>query len=209
MTETTKSAGTSLPRVQPVIPAWRKEPFDDPDWLFDMKYDGYRALCDIEQRRNRLISRNNNVMSRFDALAGQVAAALNIDDAILDGKVIAADETGRPVFIDLLRGTPSPCYVAFDLLWLNWCRPAVSAAQRAPAAAADHSAEGLADRLRGAVRRGQGWELFELICTNDLEGIVAKRFADSYDPRVRWLKIKNRDYSQKEGRGDLFNGPRR
>jgi bifunctional non-homologous end joining protein LigD len=56
---------------------------------------------------------------------------------------------------------------------------------------------------------GRGCELFELICTNDLEGIVAKRFADSNDPRVRWLKIKNRDYSQKEGRGDLFNGPRR
>jgi hypothetical protein len=45
------------------------------------------------------------------------------------------------------------------------------------------------------------------MCSNDLEGIVAKRLADSYDPRVRWLKIKNPDYSQKEGRGDLFNGP--
>jgi len=50
-----------------------------------------------------------------------VAAALNIDDAILDGEIIAADETGRPVFLDLdlLRGTRSPCYIAFDLLWLN------------------------------------------------------------------------------------------
>ena len=46
--------------------------------------------------------------------------------------------------------------------------------------------------------------MFELMCTNDLEGIVAKRLADAYDPRVRWLKIKNHDYSQKEGRGDLF-----
>jgi hypothetical protein len=38
--------------------------------------------------------------------------------------------------------------------------------------------------------------------------IVAKRLADPYDTRVRWLKIKNPEYSQKEGRGDLFNGPR-
>ena len=45
---------------------------------------------------------------------------------------------------------------------------------------------------------GRGRELFELMCTNDLEGT-----------RVRWLKIKNPDYSQNEGRGDLFNGPRR
>jgi ATP-dependent DNA ligase len=43
---------------------------------------------------------------------------------------------------------------------------------------------------------------------NDLEGIVAKRLADPYAPRVSWFKIKNPDYSQKEGRGDLFNRPR-
>ena len=43
------------------------------------------------------------------------------------------------------------------------------------------------------------------MCANDLEGIVAKRLADPYDGRVRWLKIKNPDYSQKEGRAELFN----
>ena len=43
---------------------------------------------------------------------------------------------------------------------------------------------------------------------HDLEGVVAKRLADAYDPRVRWLKIKNPDYTQKEGRGDLLNAPR-
>jgi len=50
-----------LPRVQPIAPTWRKEPFDDPDWLFEFKYDGFRALCYLEQRRNRLISRNGNI----------------------------------------------------------------------------------------------------------------------------------------------------
>jgi len=52
---------------------------------------------------------------------------------------------------------------------------------------------------------GRGRELFELMCTNDLEGIVAKRLADPYDTSVWWLKIKNPDYSQKEGRTELFN----
>jgi len=57
---------------------------------------------------------------------------------------------------------------------------------------------------------GRGCELFDLMCSNDLKSIVAKRLADPYDPRVtRWLKIKNRDYSQKEGRDDMFNRPRR
>ena len=49
----------------------------------------------------------------------------------------------------------------------------------------------------------------ELMCANDLEGIVAKRLDDPYNPRVTWLKIKNPTYSQAEGRGDLFNGPPR
>ncbi len=43
---------------------------------------------------------------------------------------------------------------------------------------------------------------------NDLEGIVAKRLDDPYDPRVKWFKIKKLNYTQKEGRGDLFNRPR-
>jgi DNA ligase-1 len=54
---------------------------------------------------------------------------------------------------------------------------------------------------------GRGRELFELMRANDLEGIVAKRLADPYAPRTRWLKIKNRDYSQAEGRAELFNRP--
>ena len=52
---------------------------------------------------------------------------------------------------------------------------------------------------------GRGRELFELMRTHDLEGIVAKRLCDTYGPRTRWLKIKNRDYTQAEGRGELFN----
>jgi hypothetical protein len=53
---------------------------------------------------------------------------------------------------------------------------------------------------------GRGRELFELMCANDLEGIVAKRLADPYGGRVRWLKIKNPDYSQKEGRATCSTG---
>jgi len=43
------------------------------------------------------------------------------------------------------------------------------------------------------------------MCKNDLEGVVAKRLTDPYEPSVQWLKIKNSDYTHKEGRGDLFN----
>ena len=199
----------TLPRVQPIPPTWHKEPFDDPDWLFDFKYDGFRAICYLEHRRNRLISHNNNVMTRFEALAGEVAAALNIDEAILDGEIITADETGRPVFLDLLRGTRRPCYIAFDLLWLNGIdlrSLPLSERRRALRAILPKSSPIVSEPL--AVE-GRGRELFELMCAHDLEGIVAKRLGDPYDPRAKWLKIKNPDYSQKDGRGDLFNGERR
>src|SRR5215469_882512 len=56
---------------------------------------------------------------------------------------------------------------------------------------------------------GRGCELFDLVCARDLEGVVGKRAGDPYEPRTRWLKVKNRDYSQAEGRGDLFNGRQR
>src|SRR4051794_38914256 len=93
----------SLPRVQPIIPTWRKAPFDDPDWLFEFKYDGFRALCYLEHRRCRFISRRGNIFERFSAMCKQVSAELVIDEAILDGEVITTDETGRPQFYDLLR----------------------------------------------------------------------------------------------------------
>ena len=55
----------------------------------------------------------------------------------------------------------------------------------------------------------RGCELFDRMCSNDLEGVVAKSLSDPYNSRVRWLKIKNRRYSQAEGRADLFCRPPR
>ena len=194
-----------LPRVQPIAPVRAKAPFDDPGWLFDLKYDGFRALAYLAQGSGRLISRNGNLMSRFAGLGDRIAASLEVTDAILDGEVIAADETGRPQFYDLLRATRAPAYVAFDLLWLN---------------GADLRSLPLIQRRRqlqnilptgpavisGALSAtGTGHRLFELMCAHDLEGIVAKRLKDPYGSRVRWLKIKNPSYSQKEGRRELFD----
>jgi len=197
--------GVPLPRVQPIIPTRRKEPFDHPEWLFDFKYDGFRALCYIEQGRCRVISRNGNVLSRFEALGDQVSRLLDVDEAVIDGEVIVADETGRPQFYELLRVPRSASYVAFDILWLNG-----TDLRALPLTERRKSLQGIVSKGSPIVSEalsvaGRGRELFELMRTNDLEGIVAKRLADPYDTRVRWLKIKNPDYSQKEGRAELFN----
>ena len=105
-----------LHRVQPIAPVRRPEPFDDPKWIFDLKYDGFRGMCYIAQGCCRMISRNGNLMSRFARLGDNIAASLDVGDAILDGEVIAADETGRPQFYDLLRDMRAPAYVAFDVI---------------------------------------------------------------------------------------------
>ena len=100
-----------VPRIQPIAPVPTKQPFDDSEWLFDFKYDGFRALCYLEQGRCRLISRKANVRSRVAGLGEKIAASLVVDDAILDAEVIARDETGRPQFYDLLRNARLPAYV--------------------------------------------------------------------------------------------------
>jgi bifunctional non-homologous end joining protein LigD len=99
--------------------------------------------------------------------------------------------------------------VAFDLLWLNDTdlRPLPLKERR-------HRLQGVLPAGSSALSlaltvRGRGRELFELMRAHDLEGIVAKRLNDPYNSRVRWLKIKNPDYSQKEGRGELLNRGRR
>ena len=197
-----------LPRVQPIAPIRRPEPFDDPEWVFDLKYDGFRGICYLEQGHCRLISRNGNRMNRFAGLSDQIAASLDVDDAILDGEVIAADETGRPQFYDLLRGTRAPAYVAFDLIWLNGVdlRPLPLAERRRNLLNILPKGPAIISEPLSVV--GTGRKLFELTCTHDLEGMVAKRLKDAYGPRVRWLKIKNPDYSQNEGRRELFNRSR-
>jgi bifunctional non-homologous end joining protein LigD len=197
----------TLPRVQPIIPIRRKEPFDDPDWLFDFKYDGFRGLCYLERGR-WFMSRNSNLLDHLNALCAQVAAEIGVDDAILDGEVIVADVTGRPVFIDLLRRKRPPGYVAFDILWLNGADlrslPLGERRQRLQRILPARSPT-ISEALSVT---GRGHELYELMRAHDLEGIVAKRLADPYGPHTRWLKIKNPDYSQKEGRAELFNRAR-
>jgi bifunctional non-homologous end joining protein LigD len=169
-----------LPRVQPIAPIRRTEPFDDPAWLSDVKYDGFRALCYLEQGSCRLISRNGNPMHRFAGLGERIAASLDVDDAILDGEVIAADETGRPQFYDLLRHNRAPVYVAFDVVWLNGTdlRPLPLTERRR------HLQNILPNRSAIISEplsiRGSGHKLFELTCDHDLEGVVAKRAADEH-----------------------------
>src|SRR6266568_3176768 len=95
----------------------RAAPFDDPEWIFELKYDGFRALAVIEHGRAQLLSRNGHPFASFAELGKQIAAALPNTRAVIDGEIGSLDKRGRPQFKNLMfrRGNP-PCFFAFDLL---------------------------------------------------------------------------------------------
>ena len=78
----------TLPRIQQIRPTWRKDPFDHPDWLFDLKYDGFRALAVIQPGRTQLVSRNGNSFASFADLSEAISSHLGTDaKTVLDGEI--------------------------------------------------------------------------------------------------------------------------
>ena len=93
-----------------------------------------------------------------------------MEDAIIDGEVIAADETGRPQFYDLLRRTSRPSYIAFDLLWLDGAD-----LRSLPLRERRRCLRGILPKASALVTEslsveGKGRALFELMRAHDLEG---------------------------------------
>jgi bifunctional non-homologous end joining protein LigD len=94
------------------------EPPTGPNWLFELKYDGFRALAYVSDQV-ALVSRKNHTDRRFDRLAKEIGLTLSPHEAVLDGEIICVDVEGRPQFYDLLRTRKQAIYAAFDLLWLD------------------------------------------------------------------------------------------
>jgi bifunctional non-homologous end joining protein LigD len=95
------------------------EAFNDADWLFELKLDGFRALAYIEHGTCALVSRNGHTLRRFAALAQHLADTLPVRTAILDGEIVCLDADGRSVFNRVMCSRADPVFAAFDLLWLD------------------------------------------------------------------------------------------
>ena len=169
---------------------------EGPDWEYEIKFDGYRALGIKSASRVRLLSRNGN---DFSARFPSVTQALSKlpDDSIVDGEIVALDETGRPSFNVLQNynhaATPLQFY-AFDLLHL------------AGKNLRDRPLDDRRDLLRARVMpRMQGEVLFsetleatavEILAAvkkQGLEGVIAKRRDSRYEPGRRsgaWVKMR-------------------
>jgi bifunctional non-homologous end joining protein LigD len=191
--------------IHPMLASVTEKPFDDPNWFFEIKWDGYRAVAFIENGSVRLVSRNQNDLTpRYPELR-VLASQVNAKNAILDGEVVVLDEQGRPSFSLMQQRTgirahgrqAAPnrelpiLYYAFDLLYLDgYDLRRVTLEERKRV---------LQEVLKtGEVVRfsdhypGQGIALFELAKQKGLEGILAKKRNSCYEERRtgEWLKIK-------------------
>ena len=78
-------------------------PFDHPDWIFEPKLDGFRALAYVENGAARLVSRKQNVYRSFPALTAAIGKSLPVRGAIVDGEIVHLGPDGAPLFYDLMR----------------------------------------------------------------------------------------------------------
>ena len=193
-------------KFEPMRLIRRPEPFDHPEWIFELKLDGFRALAYLENGGGYFISRNGNTFASFRNLAAEVAANFRGADGVVDGEIVSLDAKGYPRFEDLMFRRGELFFVAFDVLWLNGddlrSMPLLERKRRLRRVVPRRKTS----RLRYLDHiEDHGCALFRLACEKDLEGIVAKHRGGSYDPkRAVWIKIKNAAYSQAEGREELF-----
>jgi bifunctional non-homologous end joining protein LigD len=163
-----------LPAIRPMTLVRLGEPFSDPDWLFEVKHDGFRALCYIEDGAVKLVSRRGHVYKGFRVLCESIAADLRVKEAILDGEIVCLDQEGHSQFNKLMRHRGEPRFYAFDLLWFNgedlrsWRLLDRKAALRNIVPTKSERLL-LVDHIEG-----RGEDLFRLACKRDLEGVVAK-----------------------------------
>jgi bifunctional non-homologous end joining protein LigD len=174
------------------------------DWLYEVKWDGYRALCFIECGKVRMLSRRGIKLDKqFAAVAAALAQSVKADMAIIDGEVVALDENGNPSFQRLQNMTgfgtrpavkgaaPFLNFFAFDLLYLNGY-------DLRKAALIDRRQLLMSILLPSDVVRysehfvGKGGELLQAVRAKGLEGIVAKQAQSRYESRRsgNWIKIK-------------------
>jgi hypothetical protein len=92
------------------------ELFDHANFVFEPKIDGFRTLAYIRGHQCQLVSRNGTVFKSWQQLAEEIAHAVRVNDAILDGEICCLDPDGRSNFNNLLFRREWPYLYAFDLL---------------------------------------------------------------------------------------------
>jgi bifunctional non-homologous end joining protein LigD len=190
-----------LPRnITPMLATLVDAPFDDPAWLFEVKWDGFRAIASIDAAGTvSLTSRNGlDLLRRFKELS-TIGSAFRSLPVIVDGEICVLDEQGRSSFQKLQQvdmnvrgaGRPALTFIAFDLLYADG-----RDLRTLPLEERKTKLESLIvpdrDVLYSKHIIGRGKDFFELAQRESLEGIIGKRRDSPYRmARSRdWFKIK-------------------
>ena len=195
----------SLPHIKlPMLATLIDEPFDDPQWLFEIKWDGYRAICTVhEDGTMELVSRNGlDLLKKFPELSA-LANAWTTLPIIVDGEIVSLDSQGRSSFQRLQESLtnrragagkgkrPPLTFAAFDLLYADG-----KDLRKTPLEERKALLErAIADTdlvLYSKHVAGKGCALFAQAQAKQLEGIIGKRADSLYvERRTRdWVKIK-------------------
>ncbi|KRB58448.1 ATP-dependent DNA ligase [Rhizobium sp. Root708] len=188
-------------RVEPCLALLKPRPPIGPDWLYEIKWDGYRIAVHLQNKQVRILTRGGHDWThRFPAIVG-AAKRLGVGSAILDGEAVVLDEQGRSDFSALqqslggrggkLNSGASVMY-AFDLLYFDGhdIRGLELTARR-------YFLRQLLEGSQDAIRlsediEGDGREIFAAACKHGLEGIIAKYKDSTYrSGRLgEWVKVK-------------------
>lgn len=193
-------------RTQPIMLATlEKTPFSDPDWLFEVKYDGVRVLASRRGGTVTLYARSGQVITNRYPEVVAALRALPVDDFVIDGEIVALDETGKPSFqrLQARMGLTRPGDVEqamarvpatgifFDCLALDgYDLRKLPLLERKACLQLLVPPLGQVQTSDHVVEHGEAF--FEAAGEQRLEGIVAKRIRSAYaGGRSRdWLKVK-------------------
>lgn len=215
-----KAVNAKIPvSVKPMLATLVDDPFDDPEWLYEIKWDGYRTIAFISMGDVQLQSRNNKSFTEKYYPVTNALKEWNVN-AVIDGEIIVIHENGVSDFSSLQNWRSEAdgeliMYV-FDLLWLEGKN-----LMKLPLVDRQTILKEIFPENMDTIRisqsfPGHGKEFFEAAEKLGLEGIIAKKAISTYIPDSRskyWLKIKVHKrqevviggYTINEGTGKLFS----
>jgi bifunctional non-homologous end joining protein LigD len=187
---------SAIPKnIKPMKATLVDEPFDDPDWLYEVKWDGYRAIAHIDKKGAELISRNNIPFDKFYPI-NKILKDWQIN-AVIDGEILVLNDKGVSDFGALQNWRSEAdgnlIYYVFDILWYEG-KSLIGLPLIQRQAILKEILPTNDDRIRQSkVFAASGVEFFNAAEKIGLEGIIAKKADSVYTSDLRskeWLKIK-------------------
>ena len=199
------AAKAAIPRtLAPMLASLSESLPAGTDWIYEIKWDGVRGLCFIENGKVRILSRRGNAVEQQYPEMQKLAEVLQAESAILDGEIVCFDENGVPSFQLLqnrigarpnaahkLAETHPASFFAFDLLYLDGYdlrrTPLIERKQLLQSILQPNPDFRFSEHFTG-----KGEDLLEAVREKGLEGLVAKQAYSHYESKRsrEWVKVK-------------------